>query len=661
MLKKIIREETAELCVTVSEKITAVISKSLQDNTAIISISIPYQGVYGMGEKFNGLNQKGSAAENQIIEKFCYQGDKTYCAAPFFVTNTGFGIYVDTMQKTMFAFGDQIRLTIPESAPIFVFTGTIPEIISDYMKLTGPVKLPPKYAFGVWISANHWNCQQKVLEQLSFIEQYQYPVNVIVLEAWSDEATFYIWHGAKYQPSAERALIYEDFDFSSSDYWPDPANLINTLHKQGIRLVLWQIPVYKKQSIDENICHQLELDKKEAVTNRLCVMKTDQSPYQIPEGNWFAGSMIPDFTNEATKESWFAKRQYLLDMGIDGFKTDGGEFIYQHDITFANKTDGRQAKNQYAQDYTKAYTEFLNENKVLFSRAGFTGAHTTPILWSGDQQSDNEELKSVLSAGLSAAMTGIPFWSFDIAGFAGTLPSLDLYRRATQFSCFCPVMQWHSEPDGGQFKELMPGASGNNERSPWNMALAHQCPEFVEEIRFWYYLRLNMLPYLYSEALKCRHENRPMMKPLVYQWPGDGEAVKAVDEYMLGDSLLVAPLLEESSRQREVYLPAGDWYGLFTHKKYPGGERIISDEQERMPVYLRAGTALVVQQNAADDLGGYVSNQVYGIDHIHLVLAGSRGSYDFYDELQHIHMDWKDKEVIVHAMDDMHISWEVID
>ena len=116
---------------------------------------------------------------------------------------------------------------------------------------------------------------------------------------------------------------------------------------------------------------------------------------------------------------------------------------------------------------------------------------------------------------LSAALTGTPFWGFDIGGFAGPLPTLDLYRRATQMACFVPVMQWHSEPDGGQFRELMPGGEGNNERSPWNLAAAYGKPEFVDEMRFWHNLRMELLPYLYSVALDCAEASKPMMRPPV--------------------------------------------------------------------------------------------------------------------------------------------------
>lgn len=219
--------------------------------------------------------------------------------------------------------------------------------------------------------------------------------------------------------------------------------------------------------------------------------------------------MIPDFTDPETVRSWFARRQYLLEMGVDGFKTDGGEFVCDPTVRFADGSTGRQGINGYAQSYTAVYTDFIGPERVLFSRAGYAGQHTTPCYWAGDQQSVNSELRSALTAGLSAAMTGIPFWGFDIGGFAGPLPSPDLYRRATMLACFCPIMQWHSEPDGGQFRDLMPGRTGDNERSPWNMERAFRLPGFAEEMAFWHRLRMNLLPYLYSEALCCAAESVP--------------------------------------------------------------------------------------------------------------------------------------------------------
>lgn len=639
----------------------AVLRREPAGQTDLLSIEVPYAGVYGMGEKYNGLNQKGKTVINQVVEKFCRQGENTYLAAPFFVTDTGLGIYVETDEKTEFRFQQTIGCRIPADAKVHIFTGTIDEIIAAYMKLFGPALLPPGYSFGIWISANHWNSQKAVEEQLRQLEEHGFPASVMVLEAWSDEATFYIWNGAGYEPKpAGGFLTCGEFDYSKSPFWPDPKAMIEGLHEKGIRLVLWQIPVYKKQGKEEPVCRQLEQDRENAVSKGLCVRRKDGTPYQIPEGNWFAGSLIPDFTNPETCKDWFGRRQYLLDMGVDGFKTDGGEFIYEEDLVFYDGMTGREAKNAYARTYTEAYTKFLENDHVLFSRAGFAGAHRTPIHWAGDQQSENGELYSVLQAGLSAAMTGIPFWSFDIAGFAGPLPTPDLYRRATQMACFVPVMQWHSEPDGGQFKELMAGMDGNNERSPWNIAKAWNCPEFTEEMRYWHRLRMNLFPYLYSTARKCVRDFRPMMRPLVYNWQEEPEAVRTEDEYMLGDSLLIAPLLQEEQRTRHLWLPEGCWYGLFTRRKYEGGRHVQSDGEERFPVYLRGGHGLACNGHAREGLSADTGNGTGKTEDLHFLLAGDTGTEQFLDAGHEVWIRWEGKKVTVEGAGDLHITWELV-
>lgn len=609
-----------------------------------LRIEVPYAGAYGMGEKFNGLNQKGNTVVNQVIEHFCHQGEYTYLTAPFFVTDTGLGIYIETDKKTVFSFQENIVCEIPADAAVYVFIGAVDEVISAYMKLLGEAKLPPKYAFGVWISANHWNSQQDVENQMKYLEKYQFPASVMVLEAWSDEATFYIWNGASYEPKPDGGILAEDdFDYSKSSYWSDPAGMIRRLHDRDIHLVLWQIPVYKGQSEDEEKNRQLIFDKEDAVRRGFCVKNEDGTPYQIPVGNWFETSLIPDFSNQSACESWFAKRQYLLDMGVDGFKTDGGEFIYRPDVMLKNGMDGTEAKNAYSRLYTEAYTQFLGNDHVLFSRAGSRGAHRMPIHWGGDQQSENSELRAVFGAGLSAAMTGIPFWSFDIAGFAGPLPTADLYRRATQLACFVPALQWHSEPDGGQFKEIMPGADGNNERSPWNIAQAWGDSELLDEIRFWHNLHMNLVPYIYSSAVDCCEEYRPMMRPLVYTWSKHRQAVEWEDEYMFGESLLVAPLFEENQTSRKLWLPPGKWYGFFSKKQYNGDVLITSEE--RFPVYIRDGHAVAMKEYAQEDIGKAGTLATEDTDKLHFVLAGACGKYRFRDEKSEIVLSWEQGKV----------------
>ena len=558
-----------------------------------LTVHVPYNGAYGMGEKYDSLNQKGKTVINQVREKFCFQGDKTYCTTPFFWTDTGFGLYVDTCEVTTFIFGEScIEIKLPETADVVLFSGTPEEIVREYMSLFGPAVLPPEWTMGIWISANRWNTQKDVDALLDKLKKYDYPASVVVLEAWSDEATFYIWNGAKYEPVPNgQALKYEDFDFSDTP-WPDPAKMVQDIHNAGLKLLLWQVPVYKKQGDDEVQNAQNNLDREDAASRKLCVTMPDGAPYTIPKGNWFPDSMVPDFTNPETVKSWFGKRQYLLDIGVDGFKTDGGEFIHHPDAQFHNGTTGKEGVNRYSRDYTESYRNFVGSNGVIFSRAGFSGQHTVPCHWGGDQQSQNSELASVLKAGLSAAASGMIFWGFDLAGFAGPLPSLDLYRRATQMACFCPIMQWHSEPDGGQFRELMPGAEGNNERSPWNMEESYAAPGFMAEMLYWHKLHEQLRPYLWKTAQECVRDNKPFMRPLIYEWPNDINAVNCQDEYLLGDDLLVAPLLEENAKSREVYLPDGLWFDFFDGTEYSGNQTIAAGKDGKLPVFTRNGFEL---------------------------------------------------------------------
>lgn len=199
-----------------------------------LTVHLQYNGAYGMGEKFDSLNQKGHHVVNRVEEKFCFQGDKTYNPTPFFWTDTGFGLYVDTCETTEFDFAeDEIRVNLPECADVVLFSGTPEVMLREYMCLFGSATLPPEWVLGIWVSANRWNKQADVEQLLKKLDAYDFPASVVVLEAWSDEATFYIWNGASFVPKADGTpLSLEDFDFSDSP-WPDPVQMIQQLHNAG--------------------------------------------------------------------------------------------------------------------------------------------------------------------------------------------------------------------------------------------------------------------------------------------------------------------------------------------------------------------------------------------------------------------------------------------
>ena len=492
-----------------------------------------YNAVYGLGERFNGVNQKGKRVHGEVIEKFCHQGEISYCPVQFFMTDAGFGFFTDTKTVVDYAFEEEISITLRKDhegkyPKGFLLTGSITEMLQEYITRTGAVRRIPRWSLGIWMSANRWHTEKEVLEQVEEAEKLEFPGSVLVVEAWSDEATFY--------------------RFNEHGEWPHPEKMIQTLKEKGIHTVLWQIPVLKK--MEKGKSHPvLKEDSEYAIKRDLCVKNQDGSLYRIPEEHWFSGSLLPDFSKKETRDWWFSKRQYLLDMGVDGFKTDGGEFVLTDEAEVEDGRTGKELRNAFAEDYIRAYEEFVGPERVLFSRAGYTGQQRFPIQWAGDQQSEWSELRGVLSAGLSAGLSGIVYWSFDIGGFAGPLPTAELYERATQLALFMPVMQWHSEPVGGQFAELMPSAGGINDRSPWNLARIYGDEEFLGNIRKLHNLRMNFLPYLAWEAERSAREGLPMARHLCLDY----------QEFLLGD-LLICPVVEEGMKEITVYLPKGKWY-----------------------------------------------------------------------------------------------------
>jgi alpha-D-xyloside xylohydrolase len=606
--------------------------RNLKTNEAQDCVCFSYDcdatSAYGMGERFDGVDRMDKRTECTIIEKFTNQGDKTYFPLPFFFCNDGHGLFVETDAAATFTLTKgHVDVSLPAGEyDAHFFYGSPKEIVSQFAKMTGAPALPPKWAFGPWISANRWNKQSDVEEQMEILRKTGYPATALVIEAWSDEATFYIWNGATYE-TKDGGATFTESDLAFKEPWPNPKGMIDALHAQNVKLVLWQIPALKK--LDEGqACPQHDADDDYAVSNGLVVQNADGTPYRIPK-QWFIGAHVPDFSFTKTRKWWMEKRRYLTDMGVDGFKTDGGEFIHDLSVRFHNGRDGVSMRNRYVADYEETYTDALNAEQTLFSRAGYLGAQKCPIHWAGDQVSTFSEMRAVLGAGLSLGLSGVPFWSFDIGGFAGALPSAELYLRSTALSVFAPVMQWHSEPLGGQFGGFETGLV--NDRSPWNMAKHTDDPDVQRIALLYAHLRMNLLPELYRQARISVEANLPMMRHLVLEYPTDENAQSCHDQFMLGD-LLIAPVLEEGATSRGVYLPQGRWYGFLTKEILEGGCTVEAQaDRGQIPVYLR--TPGVVALNLPDSMrvGGDVGNRVDTLQNLVLVASG-KPNCDYQDE-----------------------------
>ena len=605
--------------------------------------------VFGLGEKFDAVNQLGKSPLNYVVEQFSSQNEKTYMPIPFMFTDGGVSFLQRTSYPSSFNLekaddGEYVNLEcfavcakerVLYEADIHV--GSPAELLQFYMKDTGKAIVPPKWAFGPWMSSNGWNTQREALEQISRMHETGIPATVMVLEAWSDEETFYIWNDAKYTPrEAGGDVKYSDFEFPPDGKWPNPKAFCETLSRNNIKLILWQIPVIKYEQAPHG--KQLDFDTAYAQKNGLCLKNEDGTPYRITE-MWFGNSLIPDFTNPKTKEWWFDCRRYLLEeLGVAGFKTDGGEFLFDPDAYFHDGRRVAQAHNEFPNIYEGAYHELLKPyGGITFSRAGYTGAQRYPLHWAGDQLSTFAELRGQLTAGLSAGLSGIPFWGFDIGGFAGDFPSTELYLRSAALAAFAPVMQFHSEPRGGQYY-LSERKHWNNDRSPWNMAAVNQDETIISIYRLFANLRMNLLPYIWKEAECSGKTGRPLMAHLIYDYPHDRQVCRIEDQYMFGRDLMIAPIIAEGVDEREVYLPEGIWFDWWSGERIRGGHMWnMRCPLDKIPIYVRDKVAIPVNLNDAYCMGtqsmdGIMSADVTSYENLCFLLYGNEGMTHFTDD-----------------------------
>jgi len=537
----------------------------------------PAQHIAGLGERFEALDHRGRVLDAVVFEQYKHQGNRTYLPAPMGVVVGGshWGFHLDTTHRTWFDLGaaepDWLAIEAevdPENPYLDVglWDGEPHTIVKRFLERAGQPKLAPEWVFEPWISGNEWNTQARVETEVERSLEENIPVGVIVIEAWSDESTFVAFRDAQYDvhPNGEPHQL-EDFTFPPEGAWPDPVGMVDRLHKKGVKVLLWQIPLIPTDRVDDG---QVQADLDTLERRAFCVHNGNGSPHHN-RGWWFPGALLPDFTNPEVREWWSAKRRYLLDdVCIDGFKTDGGEHLWGHDLVFADGTRGAETNNRFPVLYSQTYHELMDKagvQGVTFSRAGFAGSAAFPCHWAGDEDSTWEAFRSSILAGLSAGIAGIYYWGWDIAGFSGAIPDPELYLRSTAMATFSPIMQYHSEYNHHRRPTV--------DRTPWNIAERWQDPSVIDVYRVFAQLRLRLVPYLAAQAKKSITAAKPLMRPLFFDYPDDENIWASPLQYQLGDDLIVAPITGPNIETVDVYLPEGDWVDCYNGNRYSGPTR----------------------------------------------------------------------------------------
>jgi len=489
------------------------------------------EALWGFGERFDALNMRGRTMESWVVDAWG-GGNRSYICAPFLISSKGYGLFVNCAGKVRFDCGvtstNELQIEVPESGlDVFEFKGTPREILTAYTKLVGRPRPVPDWVFGPWISRNSYLSEYEIDRVIDKMEAHKLKASAVVLEAWAESL--------------------QNFHFEEGRY-PHPKEWIEKLHSRGYHVVCWETP-----SIWDSASTY-----PEAHTNGYLVLKPDGSELRV---DWLENAVKIDFRKEAARLWWQKLQEPLIAMGVDGFKTDGGERM--PDPWFHNLHPF-----YYQRSVLDAFQD-LGKVGVTFARSGTPSCTGNSTFWGGDESSSWNDFPRVVRAGLSAALSGYPYWGHDIGGYSGT-PTKDLYIRWLELGAFSPIMQLH----------------GNTPREPW-----YYDEETVRIAKYYFDLRWALRDYLLAAAKLAREEGVPMWRPLLYEFPDDPATYNIDDEFFLGNDLLVAPVLTESEK-RSVYLPRGEWVNAWTKKKFTGSKIFtVQPGLAEIPIFIRAERA----------------------------------------------------------------------
>ncbi len=546
--------------------------------------------IYGLGERFTPFIKNGQSVDiwNEDGGTSTEQG---YKSIPFYISNKGYGVFVNHPEKVSFEVGTEmvtkVEFSVPgESLDYFIFNGpTMKEVLTRYTDLTGKPGLPAPWTFGLWLSTSFTtNYDEKTVNE--FVDgmiNRGIPLKVFHFDCfWMKE------------------FSWSDFTWDSRVF-PDPVGMIKRLKAKGLKICVW---------INSYIGQESTMFA-EGVENDYFIKRPNGDVWQWDM--WQPGMAIVDFTNPAARE-WFGKKlEALLDMGVDCFKTDFGERI-PTEAVYADGSDPVKMHNYYTYLYNKTVYDVLVKKRgkkeaILFARSATVGGQKFPVHWGGDCWSDYPSMEESLRGGLSLTSSGFGFWSHDIGGFEST-STPDVYKRWCAFG----LLSTHSRLHGS-----------TSYRVPW----AYD-EEAVDVVRFFAKLKASLLPYLYRNAVETSVTGVPMMRSMIVEFQDDRTCPYLDKQYMLGDSLLVAPIFNDKS-MADYYLPEGSWTNVLTGEVREGGKWFKEEHSYlSIPLYARENSVVAFGSCDTDCEYDYEKDVCYKV---YCLKDGKTASTVVYDAL----------------------------
>ena len=432
------------------------------------------------------------------------------------------------------------RSPVAEAVDYTVFVGTADEVIATYRKLTGPAPKMPSWALGYIHCRERFHSQDEILQTARRFKSENMPIGMIVQDwqYWGNTG----WNSMQFDPVN----------------YPDPKALTDTLHQMDIRLML---SVWSK------------IDKRSVVGQQM-----ERDGYYIPNTDW-----IDFFNGEAAAAYWKNFRERLVPLGIDAWWQDATE-PENDDLEGRRVNNGRwageQVRNVYPLLVCKTVYEGLLEagrEPMILTRSGFSGIQRyNAALWSGDVGNDWETFRRQITGGLGLQAAGVPWWTYDAGGFFRPTDQynnqeyIERMLRWIETSVYLPLMRVH-------------GYMSNTE--PWNYG-----PEAQKIIADCLKEREALRPYIDSCATMVAEQGYTLMRPLVFDFADDTEALKHKYEYMFGPKYLISPVTEPGVTEWNTYLPKnkGGWTDYRTGQHYNGGQTVTTRvDKAHIPVFIR--------------------------------------------------------------------------
>lgn len=508
--------------------------------SAAFSLS-PGEKIFGCGESFTGFDKRGQKVVLWTDDANGIQNETMYKPIPFFMSSRGYGMFMHTSSPITCDFGKYFSginsmMIGDDELDLFVFLGPPKDILDEYTNLTGKSPMPPLWSFGFWMSRITYFSEKDGRDVAAKLRENKIPADVIHYDTG--------WFSTDWRT---------DYKFAP-DRFDNPAKLLSDLKKDGFHVSLWQLPYFTPKNVLFKELVQQNLVVKDAKGNL---------PYE---------DAVLDFSNPATVKWYQDKIAALLKLGVSAIKVDFGEAAPANGLYHSGRT-GFYEHNLYPLRYNKAVadiTKKINRENIIWGRSTWAGSQRYPLHWGGDAANTNSAMAAQLRGGLSFGLSGFAFWSHDIGGFVQKSPE-DLYGRWAAFG----FLSSHTRSHGAPPKE------------PWEYS-----PEFLNTFRASDEMRYKLMPYIYAQAKDCSERGLPMLRALFVEYPDDPGAWLIDDQYLFGSDMLVAPLFE-NVKERNVYVPAGQWIDYQSGQVYNNGwNKITADGAVRAVILARSGSLI---------------------------------------------------------------------